>query len=201
MYFQVVIFTISASVYDNLLLEWSKCKVRSLVLSILGSLKVADMAGKSRELGNLVPGKFSHLEGNLWVWNKEIHKKCWEILQFRWEILSCSWEISHFFQPWLLTCCKDNQLKAGVGNLKIELFEMQLSYIVTSFLSLEWSGGFVFCFCLFACFFFKFLNPKMQCPNLFTTHNIHTISELSKYTREKQWTSIAQNNASLIICL
>ena len=45
------------------------------------------MAGKSRELGNLVPGIFSHLEGNLWVWNKEIHKKCWEMLQSRWEIL------------------------------------------------------------------------------------------------------------------
>ena len=39
------------------------------------------MAGKSGELGNLVPGKCLHLEGNFTHKYKEIHKKLWEIFQ------------------------------------------------------------------------------------------------------------------------
>ena len=36
-----------------------------LLVSGKSRFSPTDMAGKSRELGNLVPGKFSHLEGNL----------------------------------------------------------------------------------------------------------------------------------------
>ena len=38
------------------------------------------MPGKSGELGNLVPKKFSYLERNFSVPNKEIHKKYWKTL-------------------------------------------------------------------------------------------------------------------------
>ena len=36
-------------------------------------------SGKKGELGNLIPMKFLHLEGNLASQNKEIHTKWWEI--------------------------------------------------------------------------------------------------------------------------
>ena len=37
------------------------------------------MLGKSGKLGNLIPGKFCHLEGNFDLQNKEMHNKLWEI--------------------------------------------------------------------------------------------------------------------------
>jgi len=46
--------------------------------------------GKNWELGNLIAGKFCHLEGNCCLWNKEIHKKYRENIE-NWREILQSW--------------------------------------------------------------------------------------------------------------